>query len=267
MPGFTLSKRLGRLPFLISLIGVAALGFCALRLLQAHSDSRHAHFAVGYCLVILGVVWVRSLESRLQDAGLPRWVFWPFFLIVFTACLGGHLAKIITGPETLGLFLLLQLPAILFQSHSTPTPTGGEVAPVEQKPARPIAPISSVEFAIHLFLLINLWNVLHLLYGDVSGFTHGKDLRIALNVGSWLLLAPWYFTIRGRLKVLERARWTAHFCALTLIPCLLLFYFHELHFLPSLILFAILQLPAIFFRRQWISTRWIPKDVIVAPVS
>ncbi len=257
MPGFTLSKRLGRLPFLISLIGVAALGFCALRLLQAHSDSRHAHFAVGYCLVILGVVWVRSLESRLQDAGLPRWVFWPFFLIVFTACLGGHLAKIITGPETLGLFLLLQLPAILFQSHSAPAQRGDESEPVKKKPTRPIAPINAVEFAIFLFLLINLWNVLHLLFGDVSGFTHGRALRFALNTGSWLLLVPWYFTIRGRLQALGCARWTAHFCTLTLIPCLLLFYFHELHFFHSLILFAILQLPAIFLERRWISERLI----------
>jgi hypothetical protein len=252
---------LSRISFLISLIAVAALGGGAMRLLAAHAESHHAQLAVGYCLAILGVVWIRSLGSRLIDAGLPRWAFWPFFLIVFTACFGGHIMKKITGPETLGLFLLLQLPAMLFQSQPLAAESSPQaVAPAPRKPAPPVTPIGAVEFAIYLFLLVNLWTVLHLLLSDVSGFAHVKALRLALDAGSCLLLVAWFFSVRGRLKALGRLRWTIHFCALALIPCLLLFYFREMHFLQALLLFTILQIPAVFLRREWISARLIPED-------
>jgi hypothetical protein len=256
-----LSKHFGRFPFLLSLITVAALSASAMFLLKSHEASHRAQLAVGYCLVILGVAWIRSLERRLADAGLPRWVFWPFFLIIFTACLGGHLMKKITGPETLGLFLLLQLPAMLFQSQPVAAePSPRTVAPAPRKPARPVTPIGAVEFSIYLFLLVNLWYVLHLLHIDVSGFVHVKALRIGLDGASVLLLAPWILCVRGRLQALGRLRWAMHFCALTLIPCLLLFYFNEMRFLQALILFAVLQIPAIILRREWISKRFISED-------
>jgi hypothetical protein len=246
------------------LIVVAALSAGAMRLLAAHAGSHRAQLAVGYCLVLLGVVWVKSLGSRLSNAGLPRWTFWPFFLIVFTACFGGHALKMTSGPETLGLFLLLQLPAMLFQSQPTPADQADantvEGAQKQRKPTRPVVPISAVEFAIFLTLLANLWNVLYLLHWDVGGFAHAKALRLAMTVAFWLLCVPWYLSVRGRLKALGRLRWTMHFCALTIFPSLLLFYFREIRFLQALILFAALQTPAIFLRREWISARLIPED-------
>ena len=129
-----MSKHLSRISFLVSLMLIAALSAAAMRLLAAHAERHHAQLAVGYCLVILGVVWIRSLGSRLTDAGLPSWTFWPYFLIIFTACFGGHVMKKISGPETLGLFLLLQLPAMLFQSRplaveSPQKEVGGAPAP------------------------------------------------------------------------------------------------------------------------------------------
>ena len=256
-----MSKNLSRIPFLFSLIVVAALSAGAMLSLKSHAGSHRAEYAVGYCLVLLGVFWIRSLGSRLADAGLPSWTFWPFFLIIFTACLGGHLMKKITGPETLGLFFLLQLPVMLFQSQLVAAePSPQKVEPARRKPARPITPIGAVEFAIYLFLLVNLWNVLRLLLIDVSSFDQVKNLRIGLASASVLLLIPWIFSIRGRLKALGRARWTMHFCALTLIPCLLLVYFRELRISQALILFTILQIPIILLRREWIFARLIPED-------
>jgi hypothetical protein len=224
-------------------------------LLRAHPYSHRGLLLVQFSLALLGVFWIRSLESRLMDAGLPRWSFWPYFLIVFTACFGGHALKMTSSPETLGLFLLLQLPAVLFQSQPAPAQMDGGAAPAPQKTARPVAPINAVEFGLYLFLLINLWNVLHLLQSDVSVFNHAKNLKLALQAGSWILCVPWYYSLRGRLSALGRVRWTIYFCALTLLPCLLLFYFRELHFLQALLLFAVLQLPIIFLRRKWISPR------------
>ncbi|MFZ1086133.1 MAG: hypothetical protein WAN35_14305 [Terracidiphilus sp.] len=260
MPGVTRSKYFGRILFLLSCLFTAGLTGEAVLLLRAHPESHRGLLLVQFSLVLLGVFWIRSLERRLAEAGLPRWSFWPYFLIVFTACFGGHVLKKINGPETLGLFLLLQLPAFLFQSQHAPAQIGVGVAPVQRKPSRPGVPVGAAEFSIYLFLLFNLWNVLHLLHGDVSGFEHVKALRLTLDAGSWLLIVPWFFSVRGRMKALGRLRWTMHFCALTLIPCLMLFYCKALHFIEALILFTALQIPTVFLRREWISAKLIPED-------
>jgi len=159
LPGSALSKQIGRITFLLSCVLVAGLSGAALRLLQAHAESRRAWMAVGYCLILLGVFWIRSLERRLADAGLPRWSFWPYFLIVFTGCLAAHGLKVATSPETLGLFLLLQLPAVLFESKSAPAELSPEGVKLPVKPARPVAPLGAFEFAVFVLLIAGLWQV------------------------------------------------------------------------------------------------------------
>jgi hypothetical protein len=260
LPGVTFFKHVGRIPYLFSCLLVAGLSSEAALLLRAHPYSHRGLLLVQFSMVLLGVFWIRSLESRLADAGLPRWSFWPYFLIVFTACFGGHVLKMISSPETLGLFLLFQFPAVLFQSQPAPVQIAGGAAPAPRKPGRPVAPIGAVEFAVYLFLLVNLWNVFHLLQSDVSIFENAKNLKRALQAGSWLLCVPWFYSLRARFSALGWARWAMLFCALTLLPCLLLFYFRELRFWQALILFAVLQLPAIFLRREWYPARLISED-------
>lgn len=263
LSGVTVSKRFGRIQFLLSCSLAAGLSGAVMKLMQAHAGSHRALLAVVYCLALLGVVWIRSLENRLADAGLPRWSFWPYFLIVFTACYGGHALRVASGPELLGLFMLLQLPAVLFQSQPLvellPQKTGG-VVQEHRKPAWPVTQIGAVEFVVYLALVLNLWNVLHLLRSDVNGFAHAKNIRMAMDAVSVLLCLPWLYLIRRRMKALGRLRWAPHFYFLTLIPCLLLFYFRELRFLQALILFAILQIPLAFLRREWMPARLIPED-------
>ncbi len=260
MPNSTLYKQLGRITYLLSCLLVAGVSGAALRLLQAHAESRRAWMAVGYCLILLGVFWIRSLERRLADAGLPRWTFWPYFLIVFTGCLAARGLKVATSPETLGLFLLLQLPAVLFESKSAPGELSPEGVKFPAKPARPVAPYSALEFTVFVLLIAGLWHVLHLLRGDVGGMAHSRAWRYALDAGSWLLCLPWYFSVRGRLKALGRMRWTMVFCATVFISGLLLFYFRVISFPWAIVLFVVLQLPAVLLRREWISARFFPED-------
>jgi hypothetical protein len=260
LPNSTLYKQFGRITFLLSCVLVAGLSGAALRLLQAHAGSRRAWMAVGYCLILLGVFWIRSLERRLADAGLPRWSFWPYFLIVFTGCLAAHGFKVATSPETLALFLLLQLPAVLFESKSAPSALSPEGVKLPVKPARPVAPLSALEFAIFLMLIAGLWHVLHLLRGDVAGMAHSRAWRYALDAGSWLLCVPWFFSVRGRLKALGRMRWTAILCTIVLISCLLLFYFRVISFPQAIVLFIVLQIPMIILRRESISARFFAED-------
>jgi hypothetical protein len=270
LPDSILKKQFGRITFLLSCVLVAGLSGAALRLLQAHAGSRRAWMAVGYCLILLGVFWIRSLERRLADAGLPRWSFWPYFLIVFTGCLAAHGLKVATSQETLELFLLLQLPAVLFGSKSAPAELSPRSAFLEKafsrfasqnhKPARPVEPLGAVEFAVFVLLIAGLWQVLHLLRDDVGGMAHSRAWRYTLDAGSWLLCVPWFFSVRGRLKALGRMRWTMVFCAMVFFPCLLLFYFREISFQWAIVLFIVLQIPAVLLRRELIPARFFPED-------
>jgi hypothetical protein len=270
LPGSALSKKFGRITFLFSCLLVAGLSGAAQRLLQAHAESRRAWLAVGYCLTLLGVFWIRNLERRLADAGLPRWSFWPYFLVVFTGCLAAHLLKFTNSQETLGLFLLLQLPAVLFESKSAPAELSPRSAFLEKafsrftsqnhKPARPVEPLGAVEFAVFVLLIAGLWQVLHLLRGDVGGMAHARNWRYALDAGSWLLCVPWFFSVRGRLKTLSRMRLTTILCVVVLISCLLLFYIRVITFLQAIVLFVVLQIPVILLRRELIPARFFPED-------
>jgi hypothetical protein len=233
-------------------------------LLRAHAESHRAQLAVAYGFVILGVFWLRSLESRLMDAGAPRWCFWPYFLIVFTGCLAAHGLKITNSLETLALFLVVQLPLALWPGKPAQNgilPESDNVsASRPRRPSRRVTPLGAFEFAVYVLLVAGLWYVLHLLRGDVSGMAMARNLRYALDAGSGLLCVLWIFSVRGRLTSLGRTRWTLAFCSIVLIPCLLLFALRVISFSHALLLFVALQIPVVLLRRGSIPSRFLPVD-------
>jgi hypothetical protein len=197
---------------------------------------------------------------------LPRWSFWPYFLIVFTGCLGAHVLDLTNSLQTLVLFLLLQLPAVLFPSER-PLPHGVVVEGASSrsisqanKPGRPVTSLGAVEFAIYLVLIAGLWAVLHLLRGDVTGISGARAFKLALDAGSGIVCILWIFSVRGRLKALGRMRWTLYFCFVVLALCVLPFAFRGITFQHALVLFAVLQLPIAVLRRKFISARVFPAD-------
>jgi hypothetical protein len=260
----TLHKQMGRVTLLVSTVLVAAGCGGALYLLHAHAESRHLLFAVAYSVVLLSVFWIRSLELRLMDMEWPHWSFWPCFLTIFTACFGAHVLKIVDGPETLALFVALQIPLAVWPSRLSPGEllTGGANLSASQtnKPVRKVTPIDALEFAVYVVLIAGLLHVLHLLRIDVSGMAHSRALKLALDAGSGLLCVLWVFSARGRLKALGRTRWTLVFCSIILIPCLLLFALRVINFPHALELFVILQVPAVLVRRESTVARFFPVD-------
>ena len=215
--------------------------------------------AVGYCLILLGVSGSEAWSAvwRMPDcrAGLLALLPDCLYCMSRARCTEGH-----DRPETLGLFLLLQLPAVLFESKSAPGELSPEGVKFPAKPARPVAPLSALEFTVFLLLIAGLWHVLHLLRGDVGGMAHSRRWRYALDAGSWLLCLPWFFIVRGRLKALGRMRWTMVFCATVFFSCLLLFYFRVISFPWAIVLFVVPQIPVIILRKETISGRVIPVD-------
>jgi hypothetical protein len=253
---------MGRITFLLSCLLVVFLSGVALRLTHSHPGSKRVLFAAGYGVALLGVFWTRSLESRLKDAGLPRWTFWPYFLIVFTGCLGALALKFTNSLETLGLFLVLQLPALVFSGNPAPAvslPQGTNAqktppapTPKKAKPARPITPLGAIEFAVYVVLIAGLAFVLHLLRGDLAGLAMPRAWRIALDVTSALLGVPWILCVRGRFRSLGLTYWYPAFCSFVLVACVLLFALGVINFQHALILFAVLQIPAVILRREFI---------------
>jgi hypothetical protein len=237
---------------------VAFLCGTAQHLLRSHAESKRALFAVGYGLILLGVFWTRSLERRLADAGLPRWIFWPYFLAVFTGCLGAHVLKFTNSLETLALFLLLQLPAALFPSK----PVGAESLPpdalmkqtfsllawIRNRWTRDVAPLSPFEFSVFVLLIAGLLQVLHLLRGDFRVTAHAEEIRAALDAGSGLLGVLWVLSARGRLQALGLMRWTLELCFIVFAICMLPLTLRAISFPVALAIFISLQVPAVLLR-------------------
>lgn len=367
---------------------VAVLCGAALHLAQSHPDNRHVTLGLEFSLVLLGVFWIRALERRLYDAGLPRWSFWPYFLFVFTVCFGAHEHRMIDGPRTLALFIALQIPVFLLQSqpaHGEFLPRGaaplaarsypGYLTPVgpflfllrilliaafsaelihlaqkagpgvarwelaltlvilpfvwiynvearildaqlpswasaiyclivpivcclpilvhrlssksalvmfvvlqipaaflqskarlappsspEIKPARQTEPLGAFDFAVYILLIAGLWHVLHLLRGDVMGGGRAWPFYAALDAGSLSLCLAWVVSVKKRLADLDLTRWYVDCCSMVFILSLLPFAFRMLTLPHALILFAVLQIPVVFMRREFIPASFLPVD-------
>jgi hypothetical protein len=264
-----LNKQMGRIAFLLSTLVVAALCVVARKMLHAHSDSHRVFSVVGYGMVLLGVFWTRAFDSRLRDAGLPRWTFWPYFLIVFTVCLGANALKFTNTLETLALFLVFQLPALLLPPKSAPAESSSQAADAEEpaklaashkRNARPVTPLGPIEFAVYVLLIAGLLFVLHLLRGDLAGLALPRALRYALDAASVLLCVPWIFSVRGRFNRLGLMHWYPICCVLVLIASAVPFALHLLSFQHAIILFVALQLPAVLLRREFIPAGLVRPD-------
>lgn len=258
MPESYLYRKFGRLAFLLLSVMVAALCGGALMLLQAHNNSPRAHLAVEFGFVLLGVFWLRCLERRLMDAGLPRWYFWPYFLIVLGACSGAHVLKIANGSQTMALFVLLQVPTVFMRGRRAAA--GAESQSHKIRRARRVTPLAAYEFAVYVLLIAGLCHVMHLLRGDVSGMAHAHVLKYALDGGSAILCVLWIVCVRGRLEALGRLSWTLDYCTIVLTPCLLLFALRFASFTHAIVLFVVLQIPMVLVRRESISARFFPED-------
>lgn len=255
MSDSTSKTHTGRIGFLLSSLAVVLFCAAALKLTHAHPESKRVLFAVGYGVVLLGVFWTRSLEGRLRDAGMPRWSFWPYFLIVFTGCLAAHLLKFTNSLETLALFLVLQLPAALFSRKPAAAETLSQDVDGRRSDSK-ATPLGAIEFAVYLLIIAGLLDVLHLLRYDVSGMAGAHILRHALDAACLLLSVPWFFSVRGRLRRLGLINWSLGYCFVVFALCAAPFASRFLSFRQVLILFVVLQIPLVILQRQFIPARF-----------
>jgi hypothetical protein len=78
---------------------------------------------------------------------------------------------------------------------------------------------------------------------------------MALDAGQILLAVPWILCIRRRFASLGLTHWYPAFCSIVLVACVSPFAIGVINFQRALILFAVLQLPAVILRRELIPAR------------
>jgi hypothetical protein len=86
--------------------------------LKAELGGRAPDYVMDVLRFIPMLLWVQDVEGRLRDAGMPRWTMWPYFLVTCFGCIFLHLYHVVSGPATLVLFILLQVPLALMKSRA-----------------------------------------------------------------------------------------------------------------------------------------------------
>jgi hypothetical protein len=207
-----LRRQLGRITYLLTSLLIALAGGIALRVLHSHPDSEHLPLAVHGGLVVLGIFWIRSLEQRLKDAGLPRWSFWPYLLVVMAVCFGAQARHVADWPRLMALFVLLQAPAFLLQDKLASRGCGGYLRPVGR----------------YLFFLRIL-----LMVAFGAAFFH-MALRAGPGVERWemalglvLLGFAWIYNVEGRVLDAGLPGWApTAFCTFAPGICLIVLLSH-----------------------------------------
>jgi len=268
-PGSDYNSPVGRFQFLLRVLLVAAL-FIALFHLAQNTGPVVALWEMRIGLVIPALIWIYSVEGRVMDAGLPRWVSIPYCLILPGACFLPVFFGKVSLHVALASFVVLQIPTIFFSSRAMladqqPLSAGRHQAsssPVvhENKPVGQASPLAGFEFAVYTLLIAGLWYVLHLLRGDVGGGDRTWAFQVALDAGSALLCVLWMISVKGRLSDVGRQRFAGDFCLIVFTACLLPVAFRIINFAQALVLFAALQIPAVFIRRESILARFLPVD-------
>jgi hypothetical protein len=263
------NRPIGRIQFLLRVLLIAAL-YCALLQLARGAGPGVVAWEMRVGIVLFAFVWIYSVEGRVLDAGLPRWLSIPYCVILPGLCVLPHLLKIVNVQIALALFVVLQIPTIFFGSRAVPAGfaprESGEQeasnlrAKHEGKPVRRGAGLDGIEFAVYTLLIAGLWYVLHLLRGDVGFGPFSIALACMLDVLALILFFIWLICVRGRFRDAGLLPWAMDFCLIVLTASVLPLAFEVVRFPVALMVFGVLQIPAVFIRRGSVSAKFLPVD-------
>jgi hypothetical protein len=238
------SKQMGRITFLLSSLVVAVACGVALQLLLDHVENRRVTYVVAAGLIFLGVFWIRSVERRLMDAGLPRWVFWPYFFTIFAVCAAVHVLRLLDNPHTLILFFALQIPTVFLESK----PASGSREERRSYPAYN-HPVGQFLFLLRVLLVVAFWAALFRLQAAAGWGLALWEMRLGLLI----LAFAWMYNVEGRLMDAGLPRWcSVLYCLIVPALCLVPVCFQVTKdaYPLALALFAALQIPAVLFYRK-----------------
>lgn len=240
-------QPIGRFMFLLYALVIGAMWAALLPLLEIETKT-HEWTSLRFITMFGGSIallwWLRCVEDRVLDAGLPRWYGWPYGLSWFCACM--YLAsKFPHGDMALLLFVLLQIPTVFLRSKPAVVEPqlGGPSRAGAGKPARQEKPVG--RFTIMLIAVV---------FAALS-----VGLR-PLEVGQWrvldqivyfLFLPVWMIWLEGRLRDAGIPNWCfPPYAFILLITLGLPWEFKAIDNTTALMLFVLLQIPTLYFRSK-----------------
>ncbi len=249
----------GRFQFVLRVVMIGAI-FAALLQLAREAGPGVVAWEMRAGIVFFAFVWILSVEGRVMDAGLPGWVSIAYCLTVPGVSALPHFLKIFNLDVALVVFVVLQLPTLLFKS---PAQRNGPraldtneqeaielTAMHKSKPDRPDPSLDGIEFLAYTLLIAGLWCVMHLLRGDAGRGPMSWLPALALDAGAMLLCVLWTICVTRRLRSAGLVPWAVDFCLFILAASLLPLAFRVIGFQWALLVFAALQIPAVFIRRR-----------------
>lgn len=253
------NRPVGRWQFLLRVVLIAGLFAALLALARAAGPAGVTAWEMRFGVVLFALLWIYSVEGRVMDAGLPRWYSIIYCVLVPGASALPHFLKLTSLHAALVLFVVLQTPTVLIRRRiegSASSPMEGEgredagLPDLEmERAARPGGSIDGVEFGVYVALIAGLLYVLHLLRADAGPGKWSWIAQLGLDAGALFVCALWLASVSRRLRDAGLEPWIFDFVLVVLAVSLLPLAFGVIGFPPAVILFAALQIPAVFLRR------------------
>jgi uncharacterized membrane protein YhaH (DUF805 family) len=257
------NRPVGRFQFVLRVVFIGAL-FTALLQLAREAGPGVAAWEMRAGIVLFAFVWILSVEGRVMDAGLPQWFSIPYCLLLPAVSALPHFLKIFNLDVALLLFVILQVPTIFFNSRPPRGGPSAQDANMQEatvstalhgsQAARPDPSLDGVEFAVYTVLIAGLWYVMHLLRGDAGLGPRSWVPDLGLDTGALLLCVLWTICVAWRLRNVGLPSLAVDFCLFILATSLLPLALGVISFPVSLLIFAVLQIPAVFMRRKTMPT-------------
>jgi hypothetical protein len=240
-------KPVGRILFLFYALIIAAMWAALFPLLEIefkmHGGSS-LRFVAMFGGWVPGLWWLRCVDGRLLDAGLPRWYRWPYgFAWLFFACFCLTM-NTRHGFMALLLFLIFQIPNVFLRSK----PAAVESQPCgpsreAEKASRPEKPVGRFTF----ILIVVLFAALSV---GLRPLEHG-DWRVLDQIVYFILLPVWMISLESRLLGTGMPDWCFPPYAFILLLTLgLPWEFKAIDNTRAFMFFVLLQIPTVFLRTK-----------------
>ena len=264
------NKPVGRSQFVLRVALIGALFATLLQLARLAGPGVTAwELRIG--VVLITFVWILSVEGRVLDAGLPRWVSIAYCLILPAMSALPHFLNMFNLHFALGLFVVLQIPTVFVQSRAPqgePTSSdadGKDRAGLLSKRSREAVgagrSLDGIEFAVYTLLIAGVWYVAHLLRGDAGRGPMSWAADLASDSGTLVLCVLWVICVTRRLRDSNLQFWAVDFWLFILVASMLPFAFGAINIQAALLIFAALQIPAVFIPRGSSSTGPLPVNM------
>jgi uncharacterized membrane protein YhaH (DUF805 family) len=245
----------GRFVFLLRVMLVAACWAALFQLVQ-RAGSELALSELGLIAVLFAVLWIFDVDGRFMDAGVPGSYSIYYQVTVPLVSILPFVLKVLTIPQALALFVMVQIPTILLRSKPENAAVLAWNASHEEtlkkrrlrriERGRNVPHDQRIFFTMCVVLIAVLWNSRYTWVGGANV----KIEPLAVDLASCFLCFIWAVLVGMRLGESGLSRWHKETFLFLMAACLLPFAYKVIDFDQMLWLFVLLQIPLFFARSK-----------------